>query len=157
MFLDNPSYKEAVCLLKEFHLLKREGKEDTDEADAIRDAMDKPWYELSEPEMARIKIMSADMDMLRGEETFRQVPPEQRTRKCLAPRLQAASERRDWATVLELLRNGPDYMTPDQIAHLRGQAYTELGHPDIARLFFDYAAEQNPHSTKTPAASSSHT
>jgi hypothetical protein len=45
---------------------------------------------------------------------------------------------------LELLRNGPDYLTSDQIALLRGRAYSNLGHQEIALLFYEYAARIKP-------------
>ena len=58
--------------------------------------------------------------------------------------MREAWERQDWDAVLALLRTGPDFLTPDEIAYLRGRCWAGLGHPDIALLFLDHAARLNP-------------
>src|SRR5262249_38908249 len=137
-------YTETVRLLKELHFLTMEGKEESEEAEVICSKMDQHWYKLDSQEQERIGILSADLRMLEGKEIFRQVPDGERTREYLSPKLQEASEHQDWAKVLELLRNGPDFLSSDQLAYLRGQGYSKLGHQDIALLFYQYAAETNP-------------
>ena len=42
-FVMNPNYLAMVRGVRELHLLMAEGKDDSPEADAIRDATDAPW------------------------------------------------------------------------------------------------------------------
>ena len=124
-FLENSDYLEYVCLLLRLHELEIQGEEDSEQAEALRDKMDRPWYRLSEQEMYFLGILSADLQMLTGEETFRSVPREQRTREWLAPTLEEADKGQNWLRLLELLRTGPDFLTSDQLAYLRGSAYLD--------------------------------
>jgi len=136
---ENLDYVGAVRLLLELHHLIAQGKSDSDEADEIRDDSDKFWRRLSEEEKTQFRILSASLDMLIEEEVYRSVPAEQRTEKWLTPRLAEARQDQDWGAVLTLLRNGPDYMAPDELAYQRSVAYRHLGHCEIALLFADYA------------------
>lgn len=143
-FSTNPALKEYVPLLINLRFLIAEGKSDTDEADAIREAMLEPWYKLKQEETLLVGMMAADLKMLEGKEINRNVPEEQRTREWLAPRLQEASAKQDWLTMLELLRNGPDFLTCDQLAWLRGQGYEYLGFPEVAMLFYKFVCQHTP-------------
>lgn len=144
----SPDYILSVQLLLQLHNLIAHGKEDSEEAESVRDATEKPWYRLSEAEQTRLRVLSANLDMLINDEAFRHVPPEQRTEKYLGDLLVQAQQNRDWDTALALLRNGPDFLSPDELAHLRGASYFYLGHYDIAYLFAEYAFKQNPNKTE---------
>jgi hypothetical protein len=52
-FSDNPYYVEYEGLLKQLHRLIAEGKGDSDDADAVREEMDRPERELSREELNR--------------------------------------------------------------------------------------------------------
>jgi tetratricopeptide (TPR) repeat protein len=143
-FHNNPHYVEYTRLLKELHLLAMRREADTAATEAIRDEMDLHWSELNDDEIARVKIMSADLRMIQGKETFRQVPEHERSLEWLGPRLQDAEARRDWDTMLTLLRNGPVFLSRDQLASIRGQCYDKLGHPDVALLFVEFAFKFAP-------------
>lgn len=143
-FADNPEYVKAETLLKELHRLISEGKGDSDEADAVREEMDEPWWKLTQEEQARLNGLSADLYMLQGAEVFEPLPQEERTRERLGAALKEAKDRRDWQQVLALLRKGPVYLSPDEIAFIRAEAYKELGHLDTALMFIDYAAMSKP-------------
>jgi tetratricopeptide (TPR) repeat protein len=145
LFASNPSYIEYEKLLHELHQLMAQGKGDSPEADLIRDEMDRPWRELSEEEIARLNGLSADLYMLQGDEVFEPLSEAERTRERLGPALKEANDRRDWQEVLALLRKGPQFLSPDQIAVIRAEAYKELGHLDTALMFIDYAAKFEPH------------
>jgi len=60
-FTMNPSFLAMVRGVRELHLLMAEGKEDSPEADAIRDATDAPWESLSEIERRRVRTLSEDL------------------------------------------------------------------------------------------------
>jgi hypothetical protein len=143
-FLDNPSYGEYVRHLLRLHSLMAAGRGDSAEADAVREEMLVPWRRLDPDELARVDGLSADLYMLTGEEIFAAAEPAERTRSRLEPRLHAAWAKRDWDEVLALLRTGPDFLTPDRLAYLRGRCWAELGHPDVALLFFDHASRLSP-------------
>ena len=138
-FLDNPNFVRSVELLLQLIEVNAREEGQSAEAEAICDEMDAPWYALSEAEHTRLRVLSANLDMLIEDEVFRPVPPEQRTKDWLEPRLTQAREAGDWDAVLALLRNGPDYRTPDELAYERSIAYRNLGHCEIALMFADYA------------------
>src|SRR5206468_4867238 len=91
--------------------------------------------------------LSAALYMLQGEEIFEPLPQEERTRQHLGAALKDAKDRKDWQQVLRLLRKGPLFLSPDQIAFIRAEAYNELGHLDTAFMFVDYAARIAPQIT----------
>jgi hypothetical protein len=141
---DNPYYVEYEDLLKKHHRLIAEGKGESEEADAVRDEMDRPERELSREELAWLNGLSADLYVLQDDEIFETAASETAAPDLLAADLDAAWHGQNWERVLELLRMGPAFISRDRVAYMRSRAYEELGHPDTARLFMDYAAELNP-------------
>jgi hypothetical protein len=51
----NPNYVAMLRGTRELHRLLAAGKDDSPEADAIRDATDGPWEALSEAERKRVR------------------------------------------------------------------------------------------------------
>lgn len=143
-FWNNQHFEQYESLLRRLHPLMAAGEGDTDEADAVRDEMDKPWRELSREEIARLDGLSADLYMLEGDEVAEPCHADDRTPERLRAELKAARDRGDWETVLALLRKGPTFIAADQIAFLRARAYEALGHLEASRLFMEHAAELNP-------------
>jgi tetratricopeptide (TPR) repeat protein len=147
-FADNPYYLEYEASLKKLHQMLGRGEGDSDEADALRDEMDRSASELSHEEMKRLKGLSADLYMLQDDEIYAPIEPgEDRSARDVEHLQAAVTEawaRRDVVATLELLRKGPTRLTPDQLAYIRARAYEELGHLDTALLFMFYAAERNP-------------
>ena len=138
-FMENPDYVLSIQLLVKLHKLIAEGKGDSAESDVVRDAMEPPAYRLTQEESNRLNILSANLYMLDDKDALRSAPPERRTRAWLEPQLETAHNAGDWDAVLELLRYKQDFLSSDEVACLRGEAYAKLGHSDIAELFFDYA------------------
>lgn len=62
-------FDKFVALLRRLHglITQGQGQGDSDEADAIRDAMDGPWYELSTVEMERARGLAGDLNSLIGD------------------------------------------------------------------------------------------
>ena len=125
-------------------MLMAQGKSETDEADALRDAMEPHWHGLNEAEMERVRWLSEDLYALEGKEMLTEVSANQRTHAWLASRLQAAQENEEWDTVLALLRYGPEYLSSAEVAYYRGFAYSKLGIQPIALLFYEFAQQQTP-------------
>src|SRR5260221_8728536 len=97
-----PSYLVVVRGVRELHQLSVAGKDDSPEADAIRDATDGPWEALSEVERNRVRNLSEDLYSLV------EPPP---AAQPMNPKSQAklnetfeATQRGEWDRALELLR-----------------------------------------------------
>src|SRR5438034_6784149 len=57
----NPNYLAMLRGTRELHQLLAAGKDDSPEAEAIRDATDGPWEALSEVERNRVRNLSEDL------------------------------------------------------------------------------------------------
>jgi hypothetical protein len=62
----NPNYRACLHGLRALHLLAIEGRDESPEADAIRDATDAPWVALSEAEREQLRQFSEDLDSAIG-------------------------------------------------------------------------------------------
>ena len=60
-FSNRPAYVESIRGLLRLHEMTESGKDDSPEADAIRDTLERPWLELSEIEKHRITGLSEDL------------------------------------------------------------------------------------------------
>ena len=140
-FANNPYYVQYERLLDELSRLMAEGKGETNQADAIRDEMDAPWYKLSQEEIDRLRGVSADLYMIQDEEVYE---PYEGTQGELRTALSEALRRLDYETILSLLRKGTPFLKPAQVAALRGRCYAALGHLETGLLFMRYAAGHEP-------------
>ncbi len=150
-FMNNPDYVRSILLLRRLHGMIAEGKGDTDEADAVRDEMDAPWYALSEEEVARLNRLAADLY------TLDEIPaiPAQRDEsaaRSLSAEIDLSWKAGDWEDILDLLRRKPGVLPPHSEAFLRGWSWNQLGDPETADLFFQRAAELAPQGTNPPVA-----
>lgn len=149
-FMSNPQYAEYVRLLKALHRRIAEDKDD-DEADALRDEMDAPWYSLSEEELERVNGLAADLY------TLDEIPPrpaqqDEAAAAALRTEIDLSWKAGDWEDLLDLLRRKPGVLPPYSEAFLRGWSWNQLGDPETADLFFQRAAELAPHDTNPPVA-----
>src|SRR5437879_3103945 len=106
----SPSYLATVRGTHQLHRLIAEGKEDSPEAEAIRDASDGPWESLSETERGRARWVAEDLYSLYEEPPVRQ----EMTREAQASLNEAyeARGRGEWDRSLELLRTWRAYIDP---------------------------------------------
>ena len=134
----SPVYEASVQGLMALHSLTLLGREDGDEADALRDSLEDPWFRLSSQEKRRITGLSADLDSIGAE-------PQ------LLPSITLASQRGlvkavesrksgEWDVALDLLREWSDFIDPVLLAQLRGTVWEEAGHPEVAALFLNEAS-----------------
>jgi tetratricopeptide (TPR) repeat protein len=138
----SPNYRAYVRGVRELHQLSVAGKEDSPEADAIRDATDGPWEALSEVERERVGNLSEDLYSLV------EPPP---AAQPMNPQAQAklneafeARERGEWDRALELLRRLTPFLAPDVISFFRGRIWLDAGDPETAVLFLEYASRLQP-------------
>ncbi len=139
----NPNYLAMVRGTRELHQLHAAGKDDSPEADAVRDATDGPWEALSEVERNRVRNLSEDLYSLV------ELPP---SAQPLNPQAQAklseafeASQRGEWDRALELIRRWAPFLAPDLVSFFRGRIWLSAGDTDTAILFFlEHASRLQP-------------
>ena len=135
----NPSYLAMVQGTRELHELLAVGKDDSPEADAIRDATDGPWQMLSELERNRIRNLSEDLYSLVEPPPAKQ-PMNSQAQVKLSEAIEAR-QRGEWDGALELLRRCRAYLDPALVSHLRGSIWLEAGDPATAAVFFEHASK----------------
>ena len=133
-------YRNSVALMMQLHLLMRDGKSETDEADAIRDQLDAPWKHLTEQEADRIRNLSADLASLESDSPFHHPERGGITRTEIGDRIKSARRANEYEKILSILRQHAEDVSADHAAFLRGWCYEQLGEPDVAKLFFSYAS-----------------
>jgi tetratricopeptide (TPR) repeat protein len=138
----SPSYLAFARGLRELHRLALEGRDDSPEADAVRDATDGPWEALSETERRRLSGLSEDLysisDPLEGE---LKTNPQAEAKLVEAV---TAREHGEWDRALEILRRWEKFFPPALVSNLRGTIWQEAGDPETAVIFCERAAELEP-------------
>lgn len=147
----SPSYLAYARGVRELHRLALEGKEDSPEADVVRDATDLPWEALTEAEKKRAGELSEDLYSISE--------PSSAEPKAMNPQAQAnfnaiyeAQNRGEWERALSLLRRWADYISPPLVSFLRGALWLEAGDPETAALFYEHAWRLEPNNGKYQAA-----
>ncbi|MCY2988457.1 MAG: hypothetical protein NTY19_11410 [Planctomycetota bacterium] len=138
----NPSYVAMVRGSRELHQFLAAGKDDSPEADALRDATDGPWKALSEVERNRIRNLSEDLYSL-----VEPPPAAQPMNFQAQAKLNEAFEARqrgEWDRALDLLRRWRAHIDPALVSYLRGSIWLEAGDPETAALFYEHALRLQP-------------
>src|SRR5262245_39433675 len=137
------NYLATVRGLRELHRLAAAGRQDSPEADAVRDATDLPWQALTEVEKKRLSGLSEDMYSI--------TDPQQADQIDWNPQVQArlddvaqARRRGEWDRALDLLRRWAASIEPSVLSYLRGFTWLEAGDPETAALFFEHASGLQP-------------
>jgi hypothetical protein len=141
--LINEPYKEYVRLLRGLHQLLVEGKGDSPEADELRDRMDIPWETLSPEQRDSVGGLAADLNWIRRGPIPGKTSKDELFRED-APAVLRAREDGNWHDVLRSLRRLAWYYPPADLAHLRGEAWSQLGDDATALLFFEKARDLAP-------------
>jgi tetratricopeptide (TPR) repeat protein len=138
----NPNYLAMVRGVRELHLLIAEGKGDSPEADAIRDATDAPWESLSEIERRRVRNLSEDLYSLH-EPARLDRPTNSQAQSTLVDAIEAQKQG-DWDRALDLLRQCESDLDPAVVSSFRGAIWLEAGDPATAALFYEHASRLRP-------------
>jgi len=146
-------FAESIRLLLALHELFVRGQDASSEADAIRDAMDQPWYGMSDTEQHLVEQLSADLYTI-GDRSIAARPCGDRW--TAFGRARAAGE---WMEALVLLQEHPGLAPPVQRALLRAEAWRSLGVVDASILFLNDAllAAEDPRPASTPSLPSRET
>jgi tetratricopeptide (TPR) repeat protein len=140
----SPSFKLVAKGLVALHRLIKEGKDDSPEAESVRDALDAPLKALNRAEKERAQWLSEDLYSVSE-------PPAENTRKEKNPQAEKrlieafeALRSKQWDRALVLLRRWKEYIAPASLSYLRGSIWLEAGNPDVATVFYGHASETDP-------------
>jgi tetratricopeptide (TPR) repeat protein len=139
----NPHFIESVRLLCRLHELIRNEQDESPEGEAIRDAMDYPWWQMSEREQELVGGLSADLYSIGAARAAPPSPPHGIMREADSFIISGRGER-----ALELLRKHEHELPPDFPATLRGLFWFGLREFDVAVTFFSDAVRLNPSDAK---------
>jgi hypothetical protein len=138
--------------LLRMHELAAAGQFESEEADAIRDAMDAPWEGLSATERARLTGLSVDLNAI-GERSSERAPAEKNP-EAQGKLVEAyeARERGEWDRSLDLLRRWDQSIPAALASYVRGSIWRAAGDLEVAAVFFEHAARLDPHNGTYQAA-----
>jgi hypothetical protein len=144
------NYLAVVRGLHELHRLAIAGRQDSLEADAVRDATDVPWQALTEVEKRRLSGLSEDLYSItdQPQATPREIDPQAQSRLVEAYQ---ARQRGEWDRALELLRRWARYIEPSILSYLRGSTWLGAGDPQTAAAFFEHASSLQPNNSNYAA------
>jgi tetratricopeptide (TPR) repeat protein len=142
-FAMSPNYLTFIRGIRELHRLAIEGRDESPEADAIRDATDGPWEALSEAERKRLIGLSEDLYSISepSAEGPQVMNPQAQARLIVAVE---ARTRGEWDRALELLRRWGKHVSPALVSYLRGSIWWDAGDPSTAVLFYKHAVQLDP-------------
>jgi hypothetical protein len=128
-----PAFFVSVRLLLDLHELFLRGEAQGPEANAVRDTMERPWYDMTDDQQRRVEQLSADLYTI-GERTEGEPPGDD-----LRTSFDDAIGAEDWENVLTLLQEHPGLALPAKRSRLRAQAWEALGVPEAAAAFSEDA------------------
>jgi tetratricopeptide (TPR) repeat protein len=135
-------------LLLQLHPLIEQGKGDTEEADAIRERMEEPWYAMTEQEQERFRWLSADLYAL-AEGGPKPIEMNTQERADYGRRFGEALRARDWDHLLDLLRRPPKDTATDAVVFLQARFWDHLGDREVALALMRGAERLNPEANAT--------
>jgi hypothetical protein len=141
-FSTSPSYVQSVKGLLRLHELTLNGEDDSPEAEAVRDSLDRPWTELSEVEQKRITGLSEDLYSI-SKPSGGPIPTNPQAKQKLSEAIEARQSG-EWDKALELLRCWGKYLEPALSSSIRASIWQEAGDEETASLFYQHAAQIDP-------------
>lgn len=139
----SPNFLQVLRGYLRLHQLTVEGRDESPDADAVRDSLDLPWRALTETEKQRIQGLSADLFAISDPMEDGSMQMNAQAQKNLAGAFEA-KQRGDWDRALGLLRQWEKYITPALLSHVRAAIWLEAGYPEVAAVFYGHAAQLEP-------------
>ena len=140
----SPSFKLVAKGLVALHRLIKDGKNDSPEAESVRDALDAPLKALNRTDKQRAQWLSEDLYSVSE-------PPAATTQKEMNPQAQQqlneaveARQNREWDRALALLRQWREHISPSLLGYLRGSIWMETGNSEVAAVFYGHASDCDP-------------
>ncbi len=144
--LGSPNYRQVLRGYLRLHELTVEGRDESQDADAVRDSLDLPWHALTTGERERVQGLSADLFSI--SEPIAGSPKEMnpQAQKNLAEAFEAR-RRGEWERALGLLRQCGNDIAPALLSYQRGLIWLDAGYPEVGAVFFEHAARLEPDNT----------
>jgi tetratricopeptide (TPR) repeat protein len=139
----SPSFSQVAKSLVALHRLIKDGKDDSAEAESVRDGLDLPLKALNTAEKERARWLSEDLYSVSEPPPGTVLTPMNAQSQ---EQFNAALEARqsgEWDRALGLLRRLREYISPSLLSYLRGSIWLEADNADVAAAFFGHAAETN--------------
>lgn len=142
-YFRNPAFIDYARLLHQLHRAIREGWDETDRGEMIRERMDDSGRGLSREEIESLNGISADFYSL--SEMAKEGPPAV-TPEALGDFAASLEARKssEFHSALALLRTHAEQFPAPSLAYLRGRVWLEAGEYDIAHTFLEHAADLEP-------------
>lgn len=139
----SPNYRQVLHCYLRLHQLTVEGRDESPDADTIRDSLDLLWRALSEAERGSVQGLSADLFDISEPSAGgpREMPLQAQKYLVEAYEAKKCSE---WDRALLLLRKISRDLDPALLSYLRGSVWLEAGYPEIGAVFFEHAAKLEP-------------
>lgn len=132
-------YEAYKRMLLKLHELDTQGKDQSPEANEIRDEMELPERHLTPLEQERLDGLSGDLYMLVGQEV-----KERSKQPVTVQDFLACYRARNWDRVLQLLGISNFHMEEHIVACTRAVCWGAFGDYDVALLFAEHAAKLKP-------------
>lgn len=149
--LGSPSFHLVAKGLLDLHRLIAAGKEDSPEAESVRDALDAPLRILDRAEKERAQWLSEDLYSISDPPATGSGQMNAQAQQQYNEALEARQDR-EWDRALALLRRWKEFISPALLSYLRGRIWSEAGHPDVASVFHGHASESDPTNAKYRAS-----
>lgn len=133
-----PPVAAYARLLRAVHALIAEGKGDSEEAEALADEMDAPWYAMTKQEQERMGGLSCDLYALAegGPKQIDMTQSERQQWEDAAGVADAAFEAGNVDSALAFLRRpSPKGLPRYKLSFLQAQCWQRLGDPETAAVF----------------------
>ena len=146
MIRTSPSVSYSIWLKRilDTHASQAWNAEPTDVREREDEELNGLWSEITEGQTQRLWGLSSDLYTLRDQEKWVESDWPRLNERELAEAQNEAFQRKHWDKLLEYLRRPPRFLPRPLTDYLRGRAWMELGHPEVALLFFDNAARLDP-------------
>lgn len=144
------SYSMWLKRILDTHLSRAWGAEPTENREREDEELNEVWTEIDDCQKQRLWGLSSDLNTLRDREKWVESDWPPMTKEELGQAQTEAFQRKQWDKFLEYLRRPPRFLPQNMVDYLRGRAWREMGHPEVALLFFDNAARLEPRNTTYP-------
>ncbi len=138
------NFKIAVRGLIALHRLDREGRDESREAELIRDSLDKPQRLFDQIERVRFQWLSEDLYSISDPPAYDAVKSMDMAAQQMYEEALVAKQDRDWDSALVKIRELKPHFTPARLSNMRGSIWLGAGFPDVAAEFFGHACDCDP-------------
>lgn len=138
------SYSMWLKRILDLHVAQSWDAASTGVHEREEDELNDLWTEIDDQQKERLWGLSSDLNSLRDRETWVESDWPPMTKEELARAQSDAFHCKRWDEFLQHLRRPPRFLPRNIVDYLRGRAWMEMGHPEVALLFFDNAKRLNP-------------